>query len=63
MTEAACLSYTIRAAVVATGITRSNLFRAIRSGDLESFKVGRQRMISRKALEDFIDRRQCRRAA
>lgn len=50
------LSHTLEAAVTLTGITRSRLYQAIASGELATFKVGRRRMVSRKALEDFIAR-------
>lgn len=48
------LSYTVEGAVVATGLTRSRLYEAIKQGSLKTFTVGRRRMISAKALEQFI---------
>ena len=48
------LSYTVPEAVTATGLTRTRLYDAIASGEVQSFKAGRQRMISAKALEEFI---------
>lgn len=52
------LSYTVEEAVTATGFTRSRLYLAIATGDLPSFKEGRRRMLSRKALESFIAKRE-----
>lgn len=48
------LSFTVEAAVGVTGLTRSRLYQAIASGQIKTFKAGRRRMVSRKALEDFI---------
>ena len=48
------LSYTIEGAVKATDLTRTRLYGAIKDGELRSFKDGRRRMISAKALEEFI---------
>lgn len=48
------LSYTIEEAVSATSLSRSRLYQAIAHKELKTFKAGRRRMVSRKALEDFI---------
>lgn len=48
------LAYTVEAACEATGLTRTRLYRAIADGSLRAFKAGRRRMISAKALADFI---------
>lgn len=48
------LSYTVEGAVQATGLTRTRMYAAIADGSLRSFKDGRRRMISAKALEEFI---------
>ncbi|MEN1927610.1 helix-turn-helix domain-containing protein [Luteimonas sp. MJ250] len=54
MTTNQQLSYTVDGAVRATGLTRTRLYAAIGEGSLRSFKDGRRRMISAKALEEFI---------
>lgn len=48
------LSYTVEEAVAATGFARSRIYQAIGDGTLRTIKAGRRRMVSRKALEDFI---------
>lgn len=48
------LSFTVEEAVAATGFTRSRLYEAIGTGELESFKAGKRRMVSARALEDYI---------
>ena len=50
------LSYTVEEAVAATGLPRSSFYRAMKEQQLSTFKSGRRRMVSRKALEDFITR-------
>lgn len=50
------LSYTVDGACEATGLNRNQFYKAITSGDLTTFKVGRRRMVSAKALEDYIER-------
>ena len=37
------------------GISRSRVYRAIKDGKLTSFKAGRRRMLSAKALQEYID--------
>lgn len=54
MAENQKLSYTVPEAIAATGLTRTRLYGAIAEGDLQSFKDGRRRMISARALEAFI---------
>ena len=48
------LSYTVDQACQAVGLPRTSLYSAMRDGKLRTFKAGRRRMVSRKALEDFI---------
>lgn len=48
------LSYTVDEAVEATSLSRSRIYQAIAGKELTTFKAGRRRMVSRKALEDFI---------
>lgn len=48
------LSYTVEEAVAVTSLARSRIYQAIGDGTLRTIKAGRRRMVSRKALEDFI---------
>lgn len=50
------LSYTVAEAEVAAGFPHSRIYQLIRDGDLVTFKVGRRRMISARALNDLIAR-------
>lgn len=54
MTQNQKVSYTVEEAVAATGLARSRLYQAIGDGSLRTFRTGRRRMVSRKALEEFI---------
>lgn len=54
MPENQKLSYSVEEAVTQTGLTRSRIFQSISRGDLKSFKAGRQRLVSHKALQDYI---------
>ena len=56
MTTNQQLSYTVEDAVQVTGLSRSRLYQAIRAGSLTTWKAGKRRMVSRKALEQFISR-------
>lgn len=49
------LSYTVEAACDATSLARTRIYRAIADGTLKTFKAGRRRMVSAKALQSFID--------
>lgn len=48
------LSYSMEEAAAQSGLTRSRLYQAIGRGDLKSFKAGRQRLVSHKALQDYV---------
>lgn len=48
------LSYTVDQALEATGLNRSALYRAMTTGEIATFKVGKRRMISLRALQTFI---------
>ena len=48
------LAYTVDNACDTTGLTRSRFYKAISDGSLVTFKAGRRRMVSARALEDFI---------
>ncbi len=50
------LLLTVEEAAERIGICRSNMFRLIRQGDVESVKVGRLRRVTPAALEDFVGR-------
>lgn len=50
------LSYTVDGACEVTGMNRNQFYKAITAGELTTFKVGRRRMVSAKALEDFINK-------
>jgi excisionase family DNA binding protein len=39
-----------------TGLSRQAIWRAIRSGEIEAFRVGRKVKISRTSLEEYIRR-------
>ena len=54
MNTAAKLSYSVDEACMALGLPRTTFYAAIRDGQIQTFKAGRRRMVSRKALEDFI---------
>ncbi|MEO5625735.1 MAG: helix-turn-helix domain-containing protein [Dokdonella sp.] len=48
------LAYTVESACEVTGLARTRIYRAIADGGLKTFKAGRRRMVSAKALESFI---------
>lgn len=48
------VSFTMDEAVGATGLSRSRLYKAISDGSLRTIKAGRRRMVSRKALEEYV---------
>lgn len=50
------LIYTVAEAEAATGFPHSRLYELIRDGELVTFKVGRRRMISARAVNDLIAR-------
>ncbi|MDA0988811.1 MAG: helix-turn-helix domain-containing protein [Chloroflexi bacterium] len=47
-------AFSIREATVYLGINRATLYRLMNSGALESFHVGRRRLLARSALDRFI---------
>ena len=51
------LLYTPEEASDLLHIGRTMLFELLKSGDIESFTIGRSRRIPREALLDFIERR------
>jgi excisionase family DNA binding protein len=50
------LLLTVEEAAELIGICRSNMFKLIRQGDVQSIKVGRLRRVTPAALEDFVRR-------
>ena len=48
------LLLTVEEAADRIGICRSNMFKLIRQGDIQSVKVGRLRRVTPAALEDFV---------
>ena len=50
------LLLTVEEAAERIGICRSNMFKLIRRGDVESVKIGRLRRVTPTALEDFVRR-------
>jgi excisionase family DNA binding protein len=50
------LLLTVEEAAERIGICRSNMFKLIRRGEVESVKVGRLRRVTPGALEEFVRR-------
>ena len=48
------LSYKPNEAAAVIGISRNRVFEMLKSGDLASVKYGRTRLISRRAIEQFL---------
>ena len=52
------LSYGVDDALAVTGLNRNAFYRAISTNQIATFKVGKRRMVSARALQDFIDRKE-----
>ncbi len=52
------LSYTVGQAVDLTGASRTRIYEAIAAGQLKTFKLGRRRLMTRDALESWIQAHQ-----
>ena len=52
------ITYGIEDAYHQLGVSRSTLYQLIQSGELSSIKVGKRRLVSRHALEQFIARKE-----
>ena len=52
------LSYTLDEACQATGMNRSAIYRAIEVNSIGTFKIGKRRMVSARALREFIERKE-----
>jgi excisionase family DNA binding protein len=50
------LLLTVEEAAERIGICRSNMFKLIRRGEIQSVRVGRLRRVTPDALEDFVRR-------
>lgn len=48
------IAYPIDEGFALVGVARTRGYRAIADGALKTFMLGRRRMVSRRALEDFI---------
>jgi excisionase family DNA binding protein len=53
-TPSASLVYTMAELAVATGLGRSSLYAAIKSGQLTARKAGRRTIVLRADLDDFL---------
>jgi excisionase family DNA binding protein len=51
------LSYGIKEAAAALGLSRATLYRLIGRGDLPTFKIGTRTLILRRTLEAFLELR------
>ena len=51
------VAYTVPRAAASSGMSRTRLYQLMRSGELNSIVVGGRRLITRKALEDFFERK------
>jgi excisionase family DNA binding protein len=49
------VTYSVEQAVKATGLCYTTINKLVREGKLESFKVGKRRLITAKGLHQFID--------
>lgn len=49
------LAYTVDSATEVTDLSRTRLFAAIADGSLKSFRVGKRRMVSAAALQEFME--------
>ncbi|WCE03160.1 helix-turn-helix domain-containing protein [Pseudoxanthomonas sp. JBR18] len=52
------MSYTVDQALSVTGLNRNAFYAAISRGELVTFKIGRRRMVSVRALQEFIERKE-----
>lgn len=50
------IAYPIGEGLAIVGIGRTRGYGLIATGDLETFKCGKRRMVTRRALEDCIER-------
>ncbi len=57
------LGYTVPEAADAISISRSELYLRLASGEIESIKIGRRRIIPVSALQEWVDRLRAEQAA
>lgn len=50
------LSYSVKTAAQAIGVSTATIWRRIQAGDIETFKLGERTLIRADALRAFIDR-------
>ena len=50
------LTYSIREAVAALGISRATLYRLFKRGEIQTFKLGAKTLMLRTSLEAFVAR-------
>jgi excisionase family DNA binding protein len=50
------LSYSVREATAALGISRATLYRLMERGEIRSFKIGTRTLMMRGELEAFLGR-------
>lgn len=51
------LSYSVKGAAAAVGVSETSVWRWIRAKEIKTFKLGGRTLILRTALEDFINRK------
>lgn len=51
------LLFTVEEAATILGIGRSRIFELIRTGQLESLKIGKSRRVTREHMEAFVQRK------
>ncbi|NIK34437.1 excisionase family DNA binding protein [Xanthomonas arboricola] len=52
------LTYSVDEAARATGLGKSNFYKILASGEIESFTIGKRRMVSARALRQFIEQKE-----
>lgn len=55
--EPQTLSYSVDGAAKAIGVHRATVWRLIGEGELETYSIGRRKLIPRESIEAFISRR------
>jgi excisionase family DNA binding protein len=50
------LAYSVEQAAELLGIGRTFMFQLVATGEIESLKIGKRRLITRDALHGYIDR-------
>lgn len=48
------LSHSVETAAAMLGLSRAYMYELITSGDIASFKSGKRRLVSQRAIEDYI---------